>query len=1172
MERRFRKNTFVFLMVFFVLLGSLVGSGIVSYAASISGKNTTVVYDGEYHKPDITITDVDSVTFYYTDEVTGESKSSAELPAFKEIGEHKVSYSVKIGTNSLSGSNTLTITEDPVTKCINRYKASIETFDGSLVYTDIDCSDLDIDVYVDDTKQYYSTAMSSILDYIWNDLYSDYWIDGFNAKFVKPERFWIKNASFQMDETTGKLKFFRIIFDTGITKSQFDTYRTGITSVEERILEPVDAYLSYLIENGTKGIGKEEIVLMIHDAMARELDFAYEKYKDGQGGADELHTSWGLLSNREGLCDGYAYLFKYFMDECGIECKVVYSEELNHVFNVVRVKDDSGWHVVDCAWDDLVVDDHTFTSSFSNVPSTPHTMYGDEDTDYNDLGYVSHAYLLQTAAQMQAYGYGESSSWYEVTAPGTFTTTSLENYSSETIECAYTDVEGGIPYVKGYCYIADASGQEKVITKTRLNNTETETIDTLFAVRYLQSDGNYLYYTNGKLLVRTDLDGKNSMICNAIGETGITELVYRDNLLYYTYIKNGSEITNSVDPTGDVWTATDGKIAVSVENYTGAYDGLNHSISVEAGSDVKITYSEDGKVYSDKKPVYSQTGEYTVYYKAECYGFAPVEDSATVTISKAAITVKAKDQSIVYGTALSTNVSDVEVSKGQLAAGESISSVKLVASTTELTKKGSITVKSVTIRNESDKDCTDQYEITCADGLLEITHDETLEPETVTVSAKTESVHIGNQVLAGDITVKASYADGYEMSVTDFTTNLDSIDWTTVGTKKITVTASIDGKDYDKSFDVVITDHSYDKGKVVEAATCSKVGKKVYTCTLCDVSYDEELAIDPSNHTWGEFVITKNATCMKDGTKTKTCSSCQITQEETVQAGPDFHQYKQSVTLPTCTEKGFTTSICSVCGDIVVSDYVLPKRHNWSAWVTTKDASCTSAGVKTAICTTCGEEKTEAITMSAHQYKETLHEATLTKDGSITKVCSVCNHEAEDKQIISRPKTLELDRKSYVYSGKKFTPGVEVTDANGDAIPEDSYTVKYTNNKKVGVAKVTVTFSGNYRGTKSDYFLIKPAKISKVTLKSGKKQLKASWSKQSSGIAGYEIQYATASNFRDKKTVVVKSASASSKMISSLKGKKKYYVRIRAYKTVKINGKSQKLYGDWSSKKYCTTK
>ena len=147
-----------------------------------------------------------------------------------------------------------------------------------------------------------------------------------------------------------------------------------------------------------------------------------------------------------------------------------------------------------------------------------------------------------------------------------------------------------------------------------------------------------------------------------------------------------------------------------------------------------------------------------------------------------------------------------------------------------------------------------------------------------------------------------------------------------------------------------------------------------------------------------------------------------------------------------------------------------------------------------------------------------------------------------------------------------------MTDANGDAIPEDSYTVKYTNNKKVGVAKVTVTFSGNYRGTKSDYFLIKPAKISKVTLKSGKKQLKASWSKQSSGIAGYEIQYATASNFRDKKTVVVKSASASSKMISSLKGKKKYYVRIRAYKTVKINGKSQKLYGDWSSKKYCTTK
>ena len=39
---------------------------------------------------------------------------------------------------------------------------------------------------------------------------------------------------------------------------------------------------------------------------------------------------------------------------------------------------------------------------------------------------------------------------------------------------------------------------------------------------------------------------------------------------------------------------------------------------------------------------------------------------------------------------------------------------------------------------------------------------------------------------------------------------------------------------------------------------------------------------------------------------------------------------------------------------------------------------------------------------------------------------------------------------------------------------------------------------------------------------------------------------------------------ATSKTISRLKAKKKYYVRIRTYKTVKVNGKPKKIYASWS--------
>ena len=45
-----------------------------------------------------------------------------------------------------------------------------------------------------------------------------------------------------------------------------------------------------------------------------------------------------------------------------------------------------------------------------------------------------------------------------------------------------------------------------------------------------------------------------------------------------------------------------------------------------------------------------------------------------------------------------------------------------------------------------------------------------------------------------------------------------------------------------------------------------------------------------------------------------------------------------------------------------------------------------------------------------------------------------------------------------------------------------------------------------------------------------------------------------------------------SKKISKLKAKKKYYVRVRTYKTVKVNGKNTKIYSSWSKAKTVKTK
>ncbi|MDD6620271.1 MAG: leucine-rich repeat domain-containing protein [Eubacteriales bacterium] len=114
---------------------------------------------------------------------------------------------------------------------------------------------------------------------------------------------------------------------------------------------------------------------------------------------------------------------------------------------------------------------------------------------------------------------------------------------------------------------------------------------------------------------------------------------------------------------------------------------------------------------------------------------------------------------------------------------------------------------------------------------------------------------------------------------------------------------------------------------------------------------------------------------------------------------------------------------------------------------------------------------------------------------------------------------------------------------------------------------VTYTFvNGEYVGKKA-----KKPSIKK--LKKGKKAFTVTYTKVS-GVTGYEVQYSTSKKFTKKtsKKITYKGNKKFTKTVSKLKGGKKYYVRVRTYKTVKVNGKSVKLYSSWSSAKTVTTK
>ena len=166
-----------------------------------------------------------------------------------------------------------------------------------------------------------------------------------------------------------------------------------------------------------------------------------------------------------------------------------------------------------------------------------------------------------------------------------------------------------------------------------------------------------------------------------------------------------------------------------------------------------------------------------------------------------------------------------------------------------------------------------------------------------------------------------------------------------------------------------------------------------------------------------------------------------------------------------------------------------------------------------------------------------------------------------------------LSKTSYIYNGKVKKPSVTVKDSKGKKISSSNYTVSYSSGRKnVGKYTVTIKFKGNYSGTVKKTFTIKPkaTTISKVT--AGKKAFTVKWKKQATQTTGYQIQYSTSSKFKGAKTVTVSKNKTTSKKISKLKAKKKYYVRIRTYKTVKVNGKNTKIYSGWSKVKTVKTK
>lgn len=205
--------------------------------------------------------------------------------------------------------------------------------------------------------------------------------------------------------------------------------------------------------------------------------------------------------------------------------------------------------------------------------------------------------------------------------------------------------------------------------------------------------------------------------------------------------------------------------------------------------------------------------------------------------------------------------------------------------------------------------------------------------------------------------------------------------------------------------------HKWDKGTVIEPATCKDAGKTKYTCTVCKATKEENApaadpdlhkfgnltAVDDNNHkdtcqvckkeitsahAWDKGTVTKEPTCKETGIKKLTCGECGHTKNETIPIpDPAPHKFGNLTAVDDKNHK----DTCQVCNKEITS------AHTWNSGSVTKQPTCTEEGEKTFTCTGCKATKKESVDKLDHKFG-----AWEKVDADTHKrTCTLCKEETE---------------------------------------------------------------------------------------------------------------------------------------------------------------------------------
>lgn len=466
---------------------------------------------------------------------------------------------------------------------------------------------------------------------------------------------------------------------------------------------------------------------------------------------------------------------------------------------------------------------------------------------------------------------------------------------------------------------------------------------------------------------------------------------------------------------------------------------------------------------------------------------------------------------------------------------------------------------------------------------------------------------------AKEPTVSVRYSSKYLVADQDYTINY--VDNTKIGSAKVVVTGKGNYQgEITKNFSILHTIHK----EVIDASvepSCLKDGlTEGKHCAYCDKILKAQTKINALGHDQN-IDPGKAATCLEDGkTDHITCKRCQaVLQESKVIPALGHDVIEDKALAETCTKTGLTAgSHCGRCQEVLLAQTSVPALGHEEAVIAGKEADCENKGLtEGSICTRCkatlitqkeipalghdvqiikaAKEPTctedgnmecaycvrcdqllsegEVLPATGHDIKTVSAQATLTTSGYTAKKCSIC------KTVLSKttyyyPKTIELSKTSFTYTGKAQKPSIKILGSNGTAIAASNYKLTLPAGTNVGSYTVKVVFTGNYKGSKTLTYKILPKTTSLVSLTPASKTFTAKWTKLTTQTTGYQLQYSTSANFANPKYVTITKNTTLSSKVTKLLAKKKYFVRIRTYKTVN----SVKYYSAWSAVKTVITK